>query len=157
MSARDDARAALGDALAWVEPFEGVESVTVKLTRAQIRALLDETEPKPNAGDEREALEAIWDDGNAMGLDGWIGPGRGTEPVDDEAIRGRARAIEKHGAGFRRQAPITDAMVEAMAPRMYWCVGREARDFPWAMRDEGTKHYYRDAARRALEAAEDAR
>lgn len=39
-------------------------------------------------------LENIWDDGNAVGLDGWVGPGRGTEPIDEDAIRARDRAIE---------------------------------------------------------------
>ena len=45
----------------------------------------------------RKALTDIWDDGNATGLDGWVGPGRGAGDVDDEAIRARERAIEKHG------------------------------------------------------------
>ena len=45
----------------------------------------------------REALGNIWDDGNAAGLDGWVGPGRGAGEVDDEAIRSRDRAIEKCG------------------------------------------------------------
>lgn len=39
-------------------------------------------------------LEDVWDDGNCTGLDGWIGPGRGIE-VDDEAVRRRARSVEK--------------------------------------------------------------
>lgn len=43
--------------------------------------------------DLRTILENIWDDGNAVGLDGWVGPGRGTEPIDDYAIRARDRAI----------------------------------------------------------------
>lgn len=38
-------------------------------------------------------LEAAWDDGNAMGLDGWVGPERGTEP-DDHAIRTRERKVD---------------------------------------------------------------
>lgn len=46
-----------------------------------------------------DAVEAlvgeVWDDGNATGLDGWVGPGRGTAPVDDEAIDYRQRAIDK--------------------------------------------------------------
>lgn len=43
----------------------------------------------------REALEEAWDDGNATGLDGYVGPGRGTEPVDAEAIYRRDRVINK--------------------------------------------------------------
>jgi hypothetical protein len=39
------------------------------------------------------ALRAAWDDGNAMGLDGWIGPERGEEP-DEHAIEGRRRFVE---------------------------------------------------------------
>lgn len=53
--------------------------------------------------DAREALIAVWDDGNAVGLDGWVGPGRGTEPVDDYAIYARDRAIEKYGSIFRHR------------------------------------------------------
>lgn len=40
------------------------------------------------------ALGQAWDDGNAAGLDGWVGPGRGGGEVDDEAERARTRAIE---------------------------------------------------------------
>ena len=39
-------------------------------------------------------LEAAWDDGNALGLDGWIGPERGEEP-DEHAIRRRARLRDR--------------------------------------------------------------
>ncbi|AYR01548.1 hypothetical protein PP639_gp048 [Arthrobacter phage Seahorse] len=39
-------------------------------------------------------LAEVWDDGNAVGLDGWIGPGRG-EPIDSEAVRCRERAVRK--------------------------------------------------------------
>ena len=39
-------------------------------------------------------LEAAWDDGNALGLDGWTGPERGEEP-DEHAIRRRARLRSK--------------------------------------------------------------
>lgn len=52
--------------------------------------------------DEREALGAAWDDGNAVGLDGWVGPGRGTEPVDDHAVQKREETVAKLAAGFRR-------------------------------------------------------
>ena len=36
-------------------------------------------------------LERVWDDGNATGLDGWIGPGRGAGEVDDQAVANRRR------------------------------------------------------------------
>ena len=39
-------------------------------------------------------LEAAWDDGNALGLDGWTGPERGEGP-DEHAIRRRARLRNK--------------------------------------------------------------
>ena len=41
-----------------------------------------------------QALGDAWDDGNAVGLDGWVGPGRGTEP-DKYAIHARDRYITK--------------------------------------------------------------
>lgn len=52
---------------------------------------------------ERDALRAnlpdllgsAWDDGNAAGLDGWIGPNRGAGDVDDEAVRARERFIRR--------------------------------------------------------------
>ncbi|WP_433716866.1 hypothetical protein ACQP2U_43770 (plasmid) [Nocardia sp. CA-084685] len=40
-----------------------------------------------------ESLGRAWDAGNAAGLDGWIGPGRG-EQVDEEALRYRERDID---------------------------------------------------------------
>lgn len=36
-------------------------------------------------------LERVWDDGNATGLDGWTGPGRGAGEVDAYAIQQRHR------------------------------------------------------------------
>ena len=40
------------------------------------------------------ALLAAWDDGNALGLDGWIGPERGEDP-DEHAIRRREEYVRK--------------------------------------------------------------
>lgn len=40
-------------------------------------------------------LEDLWDGGNATGLDGWIGPGRGAGEVDDQAIWDRDRDVKK--------------------------------------------------------------
>lgn len=42
-----------------------------------------------------DLLEEVWDDGNAVGLDGWIGPGRGAGEVDDEARYARDRVVRK--------------------------------------------------------------
>ncbi|WNT44940.1 hypothetical protein SEA_ABBYDAISY_45 [Arthrobacter phage AbbyDaisy] len=44
--------------------------------------------------DLEQILGEVWDDGNAVGLDGWIGPGRG-EAIDSEAVRCRERAVRK--------------------------------------------------------------
>lgn len=44
-------------------------------------------------GEIHRLLCEVWDDGNASGLDGWVGPGRGTEPVDDQAVFNRDRCI----------------------------------------------------------------
>lgn len=44
---------------------------------------------------DRDALAAAWDDGNAVGLDGWVGPNRGTEP-DGEAIRLRQQYLDRY-------------------------------------------------------------
>ena len=51
-----------------------------------------------------EALTWIgqaWDDGNASGLDGWIGPGRGAGEVDREAQHARTRMVHKAEAALR--------------------------------------------------------
>lgn len=53
-----------------------------------------ELEAAQRPPDEIEAaLEYAWDDGNASGLDGWTGPGRGAGEVDKQAIYNRDRAI----------------------------------------------------------------
>ena len=43
----------------------------------------------------REALSEAWDDGNGTGLDGWVGPGRGTLPIDEQAVYNRTRCLDK--------------------------------------------------------------
>ncbi|QWY79672.1 hypothetical protein PP637_gp42 [Arthrobacter phage Persistence] len=45
-------------------------------------------------------IEDVWDDGNCVGLDGWIGPARGAGEVDSEAVRCRERATEKASAAI---------------------------------------------------------
>ncbi|MDQ0102313.1 hypothetical protein J2T10_001959 [Paenarthrobacter nicotinovorans] len=42
-----------------------------------------------------EVLENVWDNGNATGLDGWVGPGRGTLTVDDHAVSTREKDVTK--------------------------------------------------------------
>lgn len=42
------------------------------------------------------AMGLVWDQGNAAGLDGWIGPGRGSGEVDEEAIRLRQRDVNHY-------------------------------------------------------------
>lgn len=39
-------------------------------------------------------FESAWDEGNAMGLDGWTGPERGEEP-DQHAIDRRERTVDR--------------------------------------------------------------
>ncbi|AHH20788.1 hypothetical protein NONO_c60120 [Nocardia nova SH22a] len=51
--------------------------------------------PQPDTTRIEQALVIAWDDGNATGLDGWTGPGRGAGDVDDEAIRRRNRSLRK--------------------------------------------------------------
>ena len=40
-------------------------------------------------------IAGVWDDGNAVGLDGWTGPERGSDEVDDYAVRARERAVRR--------------------------------------------------------------
>lgn len=64
--------------------------------------------PHPTPADETarwdtaEVIEAAlalvgeaWDDGNATGLDGYIGPGRGAGEIDREAQHARTRMVHK--------------------------------------------------------------
>ena len=59
-----------------------------------------------------EALLRCWDDGNATGLDGWIGPERGTEP-DQHAIETRRRCVDRALADI---PPIDDTRAHTCAP-----------------------------------------
>jgi len=63
-----------------------------------------------------EVLGDLWDKGNGTGLDGWVGPGRGTYPIDDEAVHARERDIEAAiavlaAAGF---GPVKEAAAKAL-------------------------------------------
>lgn len=42
-----------------------------------------------------EILEEVWDDGNCTGLDGWVGPGRGSAEIDSDALYRRDRMLRK--------------------------------------------------------------
>lgn len=71
----------------------------------------DEKFPAPQ-GEPSDALieEALvwvgraWDDGNASGLDGWVGPGRGSGEIDREAQHARTRLVHKSEAALRAAA-----------------------------------------------------
>ena len=64
-----------------------------------------------------EVLGEVWDDGNCTGLDGWVGPGRGSIEIDEVALHDRKRAIAKYAAML---APLfataqAEARAEALA------------------------------------------
>lgn len=63
--------------------------------------------------DLEQILGEVWDDGNSVGLDGWIGPGRG-EPIDSEAMRCRDRAVRKSADEL-----FSDEAVERSARALY--------------------------------------
>jgi hypothetical protein len=58
----------------------------------------------------RAMLEQAWDDGNASGLDGFTGPGRGTLPIDDQAIFARDRVINRILVEFRSGVPAEELL-----------------------------------------------
>lgn len=64
--------------------------------------------------DLREALEQIgeaWDDGNAVGLDGYVGPNRGAGDVDPEAERRRGQLLDR-AAEMLADHPVEPAREE---------------------------------------------
>lgn len=63
-------------------------------------------------------LERVWDDGNASGLDGWIGPGRGAGEVDEYAVQQRHR--DTHSA------------LDRIIARLYPPIAADALDHPRA-------------------------
>ena len=70
-------------------------------------------------------FEAAWDEGNAMGLDGWTGPGRGAEP-DQHAIDRREKTVDRlvdklaaHVAEVEKRAAI-NALREAAEDWTIW-------------------------------------
>ncbi len=54
-----------------------------------------EAAQRPPLGRIEDALIEAWDDGNATGLDGWTGPGRGSAEVDSQAVYNRDRVVRK--------------------------------------------------------------
>ncbi|QDM56408.1 hypothetical protein PP515_gp61 [Gordonia phage Sidious] len=67
--------------------------LTLDRTRGELDAALSTIQRM------RDALPALldeaWDDGNASGLDGWVGPGRGAGEIDDEAVHARRRSTDR--------------------------------------------------------------
>jgi hypothetical protein len=49
----------------------------------------------PTREELKDVVGQAWDDGNAMGLDGYVGPNRGAGDVDHEAERGRERMVSR--------------------------------------------------------------
>lgn len=83
--------------------------------------------------DLRAGVEALvlaaWDDGNATGLDGWIGPERGEEP-DPEGIRARERFADHAAALLTSSVPAT-ASEGATEHRLVGEIGRQACTCGW--------------------------
>ena len=97
MTAIDNARAALTewDATRRVPGYEPAPISALRDLIAEyerLRAVI--------LGTSIEWVGRAWDDGNASGLDGWVGPGRGTEPVDREAVHARTRLIHRADAAL---------------------------------------------------------
>lgn len=59
-------------------------------------------------------IAQAWDDGNALGLDGWVGPERGEEP-DEHAIRQREKIVDRIAESVVRAArsDVPDTIREA--------------------------------------------
>ncbi len=88
--------------------------------RRMAREALD-AHPAEPAGVSDEAVAALgkaWDDGNATGLDGYVGPNRGAGDVDPEAVRARELVLD------RLPAPFLQPQVVASRPTL----DREAVD-----------------------------
>lgn len=74
--------------------LRSMDATRAAALRRLLVALADALEAAQRPPIEIEAaLEYAWDDGNASGLDGWTGPGRGAGEVDKQAIYNRDRAI----------------------------------------------------------------
>ena len=86
------------------EPAEpNVEFIAA--ARTLIPALLDALAAAEARTRELEAtvqreIYAAWDEGNAVGLDGWVGPERGTDP-DGYAVRARDQYVDNRLAALR--------------------------------------------------------
>ena len=82
-----------------------LEAVAPAIAAQALRSVLD----------MRHDFEAVWDDGNAVGLDGWTGPGRGSGEVDDYAIRARERAVNRLEAHIATRAETTTDLPALLA------------------------------------------
>lgn len=91
-------------ALAWLRAHNADKGGGFGGLWAMIRGTLAARLAVQPPATNRDALGMAWDDGNATGLDGWVGPGRGTEP-DPEGIDARERYLDRVLAA--RPAPDT--------------------------------------------------
>ncbi len=78
-------------------------------------------------------LEDAWDAGNAAGLDGWTGPGRGGQ-TDREAVYQRERDVTKLlgdiASGDRPTLRLIGDATEFDTLRTFPCIVREQPDEP---------------------------
>lgn len=84
-----------------------------------------------NTPTTEQILQELWDDGNAVGLDGYTGPGRGDYVVDGEAIEARRTAIKK----ARDLLSPAIRQIKAEALREAVADMRRAREGSWNLRD----------------------
>lgn len=77
-------------------------------------------QPRPcRAREELDVPQLVgeaWDDGNAIGLDGWIGPNRGAGDVDPEAERARARMVDR-AHSLPAAPPVSTVVADFIAQR----------------------------------------
>lgn len=79
-------------------------------------------------------LGEAWDDGNATGLDGWVGPGRGADYIDHEAVNARERFIRKALAEPEQEAEHKPCCVACKG------TGHGAQELCWDCRGTGCAH-----------------
>jgi hypothetical protein len=75
----------------------GIECKPDRVLADSVRAALVAARPylMPTREELKDVVGQAWDDGNAMGLDGYVGPNRGAGDVDHEAERGRERMVSR--------------------------------------------------------------
>lgn len=97
------------------DSLRSLQDTQLARARMLLEDMADALEAAQRPPDEIEAaLEYAWDDGNASGLDGWTGPGRGAGEVDQQAIYNRDRAIRTalEKLGETRRPPLGYAVAE---------------------------------------------